>query len=234
MIAPSRHLRSELGRRTTGTRTAQRVASPARLHEEKTRYAATLKAREWPIKKHGPSKEEIDLYPTTGSYSTQYGTSSSRPSSARATSSESACSAASKYKIWSASRSKKNVTSTSSVVRAGINGESPFEAALLERAQGCEVWGYDFTWTACPIWSVVLENGLSGLCVTRGAIVRRDEGIGEASPPFSFMRASRTESNSVYVNYNAGGKPRLAEYSFLNVRGDHSLVYEAADGADAY
>ncbi|KAH9164266.1 hypothetical protein EDB89DRAFT_439612 [Lactarius sanguifluus] len=27
----------------------------------------------------------------------------------------------------------------------GINGESLFEAALLERAQGCEVWWYDFT-----------------------------------------------------------------------------------------
>ncbi|KAH9021682.1 hypothetical protein EDB83DRAFT_93105 [Lactarius deliciosus] len=59
-------------------------------------------------------------------------------------------------------------------------------------------------------------------------------GMAEASPPFSFMRASRTKSNSVYVNYNAGGKPRLAEYSFLNIRGNHSLVYEAAEGADAY
>ncbi len=28
---------------------------------------------------------------------------------------------------------------------AGINGESSFEAALLERAPGCEVWGYDFS-----------------------------------------------------------------------------------------
>jgi hypothetical protein len=27
----------------------------------------------------------------------------------------------------------------------GINGESSFEAALMERAPGCEVWGYDFT-----------------------------------------------------------------------------------------
>lgn len=30
-------------------------------------------------------------------------------------------------------------------VHTGINGESSFEAALLERAPGCEVWGYDFT-----------------------------------------------------------------------------------------
>ena len=31
------------------------------------------------------------------------------------------------------------------VVHTGINGESSFEAALLERAPGCEVWGYDFS-----------------------------------------------------------------------------------------
>jgi hypothetical protein len=30
-------------------------------------------------------------------------------------------------------------------VYTGINGESSFEASLLERAPGCEVWGYDFT-----------------------------------------------------------------------------------------
>ncbi len=29
--------------------------------------------------------------------------------------------------------------------RTGINGESSFEASLLERAPGCEVWGYDFS-----------------------------------------------------------------------------------------
>jgi hypothetical protein len=35
---------------------------------------------------------------------------------------------------------------------AGINGESSFEAALLERAPGCEVWGYDFSVNSvCPL-----------------------------------------------------------------------------------
>ena len=27
----------------------------------------------------------------------------------------------------------------------GINGESSFEAELLEKAPGCQVWGYDFS-----------------------------------------------------------------------------------------
>ncbi|KAH9028227.1 hypothetical protein EDB85DRAFT_1867979, partial [Lactarius pseudohatsudake] len=37
----------------------------------------------------------------------------------------------------------------------GINSKSSFEAALLERAQGCEVWGYDFHHgqrTSCDQW----------------------------------------------------------------------------------
>jgi len=28
---------------------------------------------------------------------------------------------------------------------AGINGESSFEAAILENTSGCEIWGYDFS-----------------------------------------------------------------------------------------
>ena len=28
---------------------------------------------------------------------------------------------------------------------AGVNGESSFEASLLERAPGCQVYGYDFS-----------------------------------------------------------------------------------------
>ncbi|KAH9025472.1 hypothetical protein EDB84DRAFT_1613631, partial [Lactarius hengduanensis] len=109
---------------------SSRVASlPARLHEE-TRCAATLKARQGPIKKHSPSKE-IDSYSTMGSYDTQYGTSSSRPSSVRTTSSESACSvtAASGYAVWSASRGKKNVSSTRS-----FGPEIEYAPSMKERA----------------------------------------------------------------------------------------------------
>ncbi|KAH9169047.1 hypothetical protein EDB89DRAFT_1908881 [Lactarius sanguifluus] len=112
------------------------------LHEEETRYAAALKACEGFIKKHSPSKE-IDSVDVSVPE-----TSSSRPSSLRTTSSESACSAtaASGYAAWRASRSKKNESSsTRSVAREGINGESRFEAALLKRVPGCEVWEYDFT-----------------------------------------------------------------------------------------
>lgn len=41
-------------------------------------------------------------------------------------------------------------------VCTGINGESSFEASLMERAPGCEVWGYDFTVNS--VRSVTLES----------------------------------------------------------------------------
>jgi hypothetical protein len=33
----------------------------------------------------------------------------------------------------------------------GINGESSFEQGLLQRAPGCEVWGYDFSVTGVRV-----------------------------------------------------------------------------------
>ena len=60
------------------------------------------------------------------------------------------------------------------------------------------------------------------------------------------LRPYATEPNLVYVNYNTGRKPMLSEvgtrikklgkvtefslqYSFMNIRGNHSLVYDAAN-----
>jgi hypothetical protein len=40
------------------------------------------------------------------------------------------------------------------ILCVGINSESSFEAALLERVPGCEVWGYDFTVNSVhPLWT---------------------------------------------------------------------------------
>ncbi|KAH9069682.1 hypothetical protein EDB83DRAFT_2314075 [Lactarius deliciosus] len=110
------------------------------------RDAATLKARQGPIKKHAPSKEEIkSLNSPPPAQATQYGTSSSYPSRARTAPRESAFSAtaASGYAVWT--RSKTIASSTRSVTCADINNKSSFEAALLERAPGCEVWRYGFS-----------------------------------------------------------------------------------------
>jgi hypothetical protein len=31
------------------------------------------------------------------------------------------------------------------VYSMGVNGESSFEAAVLERTSGCKIWGYDYS-----------------------------------------------------------------------------------------
>jgi hypothetical protein len=47
------------------------------------------------------------------------------------------------------------------------------------------------------------------------------------------LRPFWTEPNLVYVNYAKGAKPNLAEYSFMNIRGNHSLVYDPREGSVA-
>ncbi|KAH9013004.1 hypothetical protein EDB84DRAFT_1641561 [Lactarius hengduanensis] len=165
----------------------------------------------------------------------------------------------------------------------GINDKSSFEAALLERAPGCEVWRYDFSvdsdspkyytldalmklnggHTFIDMLKIDVEGAefdtLTAFLATHKPLspfssttlpigqlqielhARDDYGnlnFWWAALEATGLRPFWTESNLVYVNYNAGGKPRLAEYSFMNIRGNHSLVYEATSqatgGADAY
>jgi hypothetical protein len=40
---------------------------------------------------------------------------------------------------------RRRLTSSLSQNFTGINGESSFESTLLQRAPGCEVWGYDYS-----------------------------------------------------------------------------------------
>jgi len=97
------------------------------------------------------------------SLTTLQGTSSSQVSNAHISSSvsERGAMAASGSVAWIAWRSKTNALSILSVrlyllhigrtlillVRKliGINGESSFERALLQRAPGCQAWGYDYS-----------------------------------------------------------------------------------------
>lgn len=40
-------------------------------------------------------------------------------------------------------------------ISAGVNGESSFEATLLQRAPGCQVYGYDFSVKSVLFYSFV-------------------------------------------------------------------------------
>jgi len=182
----------------------------------------------------------------------------------------------------------------------GINGESSFESALLTRAPGCEVWGYDysvFTWgpeinndpelmkrahfqpwalggsdnhtdTDYPrYWtldSLMKHNGHTFIDILKvdiegsefdaltafldahpngdvlpvGQIQLEIHAGGDRGRFERFLhwwtaleaaglRPFWTEPNLVSVNLYRGSRPEVAEYSFMNIRGNHALVNEA-------
>ncbi|KAH9015613.1 hypothetical protein EDB84DRAFT_1525885 [Lactarius hengduanensis] len=228
---------------------SSRVASlAARLHEEETRYAAKLKARQGLIKKPGPIKE-IESHGDFFILSFQ-------------------C-------PHHVERVGVLCDGGKRVVTAGINGKSSFKAALLEL---CEYdFTVDsavvtlmaprirpnYTFDAlkkpndrpaspipspCHTFIDMLKIDVEGAefdTLTVFLETHKLLSLWDDYGKFDFFhdwwaaleaagtRPFLTESNFVYVNYNRG-KPRLAGYSFMNIRGNHSLVYEAADGADAY
>ncbi|KAH9169071.1 hypothetical protein EDB89DRAFT_1908901 [Lactarius sanguifluus] len=162
--------------------------------------AATPKAHKGPIEKHGTSKEEIkslNFPPPT--QATQYGTSSTYPLRARTMSRESAFSATAASGYADAKQEKCVVYSL------GINDKSSFEAALLE-----------------PTEPVFEHDAPDRAAADRAARVGQLWQIHDwwAALGAAGLRLFWTESNLVYMNYNAGGKPRLAEYSFMNIRGN--------------
>jgi len=279
-----------------------------RLREEEMRYAQTLKARKGLIKKFGPTTEDIEAYPSAGSYTMWdfFIPSFQCPHHVE--------------RIGTLGDGGKWVCGMERIARQpecviysfGINGESSFEAALLERAPGCEVWGYDFSvnsfgpeiektsrlkkrshffpWALggrnahgpeddpkiYTLDTLMRMNGHTFIDVLKidieGAEFDTLTTFLEAHKPtgpfssttlpigqlqlelhawddygkFDFfhdwwtsleeagLRPFWTEANLVYVNYNAGGKPRLAEYSFINIHGNHSLVYEPVEEPVAY
>jgi len=281
----------------------RQVTLAARLHEEDLRYAATIKARQGLIQKHGPSKEEVHSYPTTGAFTIWdfFIPSFQCPHHVERVG---ALGDGGKWVcgIERLARQKKCV-----VYSFGINGESSFEAALLERAPGCEVWGYDFTVNSFgpeiervsslkarshfQPWALGGQNAhgpgdnpkyytLDALMKLNGHdfidVLKIDIEGAEFSTLTTFLDVNRpkntftsmttlpigqlqlelhawddyanfgffhdwwvaledaglrpfwTEPNLVYVNYD-NGKARLAEYSFMNIRGDHALVHEPSE-----
>ncbi|ETW81144.1 hypothetical protein HETIRDRAFT_46155, partial [Heterobasidion irregulare TC 32-1] len=188
------------------------------------------------------------------------------------------------------------------IYSVGINGESSFEAALLQRAQGCEVWGYDFSvnsfgpeietvpdlkrrshfhsWalggedqhaeTDNPkmytLQTLMQMNGHDFIDILKidiegaefeslAALIQSYASTTPDTPtvlPFgqlqieiharhgqehfaefsnwwatlerAGLRPFWTEPNLVYVNLVRGVGPELAEYSFINIRGDHALI----------
>ncbi|KAH8108411.1 methyltransferase domain-containing protein [Phellopilus nigrolimitatus] len=182
------------------------------------------------------------------------------------------------------------------VYSIGINHESSFEAELLARTAGCEVWGYDFSVDAFgpevqrvpsllrrahfapfglagadahgpddahkmyTLASLMRRNGHRHIDIlkvdieswefeTLRALLKVYLDAGEPLPfgqlqleihvwgkKFSEfikwwemleeagLRPFWTEPNMVYQNYNRGGSADLAEYSFINIKGENAFI----------
>jgi hypothetical protein len=274
-----------------------------RLRGEEARYAETLRGRQWLIEKNGPRKEQVQSYPTTGAYTIWdfFIPSFQCPHHVERVG------VLGDGGKWVCGVERIATQEKCVVYSFGINGESSFEAALLERAPGCEVWGYDFTVTGFGPeienssalkarshfhpWALGGHNAhgaddnpkyftLEALMKLNGHtfidVLKIDIEGAEFDTLTTFLSANKpkdlsgatklpigqlqlelhawddyanfaffhdwwtalegaglrpfwTEPNLVYVNYAKGAKPNLAEYSFMNIRGNHSLVYDARE-----
>jgi len=192
------------------------------------------------------------------------------------------------------------------VYSVGVNGESSYEAAILERVPGCQVYGYDFSVGSfgpeitevrslkqrSHFWpwglsgkdahgsndqvkmytldTLMRMNGHSFIDILKidiegaefDALTDLISHYSSLTPPQPLpfgqlqlevhardawgkdlpkllkwwekleeagLRPFWTEPNLVYMNvYRGGQAPDLAEYSFINIRGEHELISEAA------
>ncbi|EIW85952.1 hypothetical protein CONPUDRAFT_68594 [Coniophora puteana RWD-64-598 SS2] len=181
----------------------------------------------------------------------------------------------------------------------GINGESSFEAGVMKRAKGCDVWGYDFSVNSFgpeiekdeilrsrshffsyalgpkdapyadpptyTLQTLMKRNGHSFIDILKidiegneyDSLISFFDSISTNSPLpigqvqmevhvyqdsewnyfpkfLAFweklekrgLRPFFSEPNMVYANLIRDLQPGLAEYSFINVKGDHELVNE--------
>ncbi|KAH9988439.1 methyltransferase domain-containing protein [Russula compacta] len=266
-----------------------------RLRAEEMRYVSTVRARQGLIQRYGPRKEDVQAYPTSGSYTIWdfFIPAFQCPHHVER------IGRLGDGGKWLCGVERLSTQRKCVIYSFGINGESSFEAALMERAPGCEVWGYDFTVTGFgpeiedspelrarshfQPWALGGHNAHGSddhpKYFTLDALMKlndRYEGA-EFSTLTTFLAANKpdgllakttlpigqlqlelhawddyanfaffhdwwaaleaaglrpfwTEPNLVYVNYAKGGKPNLAEYSFINIRGNHTLIYEPTDG----
>ncbi|KAI0318843.1 methyltransferase domain-containing protein [Amylostereum chailletii] len=263
------------------------------LREEDERYALFLEDRAAFVRKEGPDAASVEAFPT---HSQQYTLWDFFLPAFRCPHSTERIGRLGDGGKWVCGMELIERQTTCVVYSVGINGESSFEADLLERAPGCEVWGYDFSVTRFgpeiensphlkrrahffpwglggedkhgennrpkmyTLDTLMALNGHTFIDVLKvdieGAEFAALSVLIAALPPGralpfgqlqlevhawnaharfdtflrwwetlerAGLRPFWTEPNLVYVNV-LGRKPDLAEYSFMNIRGDHPIV----------
>ncbi|KAA1471693.1 hypothetical protein DENSPDRAFT_837743 [Dentipellis sp. KUC8613] len=277
-------------------------ALEAWIEEEDRRYALAVQDRKQLILKYGPKPDAVDPFPEHGMYTLwdffiaafqcphrvqRIGTLGDGGK-------------------WVCGMERIQKKDSCVIYSVGINGESSFEAALLQKAPNCQVWGYDFSvskfgpeieevpslkkrahfqpWalgghdahgeTDSPkmytLQTLMKINGHNFIDILKIDIEGAEfdsltellssyqpAGYGQSWKPLPFgqlqieihareghekfaqfsqwwsnledagLRPFWTEPNLVYVNLIRGAKPELAEYSFINIRGNHTLISDS-------
>ncbi|EIM81205.1 uncharacterized protein STEHIDRAFT_172201 [Stereum hirsutum FP-91666 SS1] len=112
------------------------------LWEEDERYQESVRERQELIEKWGPGEGQVDPFPSHGEFYTLWDY--FIPSFQCPHRVERIGMRGDGGK-WVCGMDRVAEQQECVIYSFGINGESSFEAALLERAPGCQVWGYDFS-----------------------------------------------------------------------------------------
>jgi len=256
-------------------------------------YKEHLKNRQGLIKKFGPTISDIESFPTHGEFYTLWDFFIPAFQCPHRISRIGTLGDGGKWVCGMERIARKKQCVIYSV---GINGESSFEADLLNRGKNCQVWGYDFSvnsfgpeiestnlksrghfkpymlggedkHSANPpqytLNTLMKNNGHTFIDILKIDIEGSEFATLEtllaayAGRPLPFgqlqleihardseyaqfpkflgwwekleaagLRPFWTEPNLVYVNIVQGVKPTLAEYSFINIKGNHELIVD--------
>ncbi|KIP02579.1 hypothetical protein PHLGIDRAFT_26518 [Phlebiopsis gigantea 11061_1 CR5-6] len=256
------------------------------LHEEDLRYRDTLRGREWLVRKWGPTDAGVEPFPdpTSGEFYTLWDFFLPSFRCPHRVERIGTLGDGGKW-VCGLERLAAQPARPCTIYSFGLNGESSFEAALLERLPHCSVFGYDFSvagfgpevanasasaarahffpyalagadrpYAQPPAYTLQALMDANGHDFVDGAPrhphARRPappvlpvgqlqleiHAWGEHGASFAAfrkwwerleaagLRPFHAEPNLVYVNLVRGARPDLAEYSFMNIRGDHALV----------
>ncbi|KAJ7653048.1 methyltransferase domain-containing protein [Mycena rosella] len=112
------------------------------LQESEAEYQDTVRQRKQMIRKYGPSPAQVEAWPTHGQFYTLWDFFPPAYQCPHRVTRLGTLGDGGKYICGM----KRVAAKKSCVVYSfGINGDSSFEADVLQRAPGCEVYGYDFS-----------------------------------------------------------------------------------------
>ncbi|EJD03272.1 uncharacterized protein FOMMEDRAFT_20423 [Fomitiporia mediterranea MF3/22] len=262
----------------------------ARLDHAESVYQKMLRQRQGLVKKFGPTPDKVVMFPPDKEPWPPYTVWDFVPAAFNCPHSVERIGALGDGGKWVCGLQRVARKPDCVVYSVGINHESSFEAELLSRTTGCEVWGYDFSVSSFgpeiqndnallrrahffpyglagsdsegehkmfTLATLMARNGHKHIDILKVDIESWEfetltsliKPYLESGEPLPFgqlqlevhvwnkkfaeflswwemlesagLRPFWTEPNLVYNNYNKGGDAELAEYSFLNIRGEN-------------